>query len=333
MRLLLAAIFPYPDRLGPLLRLLHPMQRLGVVAWAARHPWLRRLAPSLAQMAELLPPVPHPSTWTPPPARSAGLTWARGRAGLMLGCAQRFLLPELNRASARVLVRAGYEVLTPPDQGCCGALHQHLGDLEEARRLARRMIATFEAAGADVVVANAAGCGAAMKEYGHLLDGDPEWRERAAAFSGRVKDISEVLAPVSWNGDLRSVSGTVTYHDACHLAHAQGVRAAPRTLLAQVPGIRLVELPESDVCCGSAGVYNLLQPVVAERILERKIERIKGTGAAYVAAGNIGCLLQLQLGLRRAGLATQAVHPVEILDWAMHGRPVGNGVSGEGQGR
>jgi glycolate oxidase iron-sulfur subunit len=316
---LLAGIFPYPDRLGPLLRLLYPIQRSGVIAWVARHPWLRRFAPSLAQMTELLPPIPPPATWALPPARSAGLTWGRGRAGLMLGCAQRFLLPEVNRASARVLTRAGFEVVTPPGQGCCGALHLHLADTEEARRLAKALIATFEAAGVDVVVANAAGCGAAMKDYGHLLEGDPAWRERAAAFSARVKDIAEILAAASWNGELATVPATVTYHDACHLAHAQGVRAQPRALLAQIPGIRLVELPESDLCCGSAGVYNLLQPVVAERVLERKIGRIKETGAAFVAAGNIGCLLQLQQGLRKAKLPTRAVHPVEILDWALNG--------------
>jgi glycolate oxidase iron-sulfur subunit len=136
-----------------------------------------------------------------------------------------------------------------------------------------------------------------------------------------VKDITELLATASWNGDLLPVPRSVTYHDACHLAHAQGVRAQPRGLLSQIPSLRLVELPESDLCCGSAGVFNLLQPVVAERILERKIERIKETGAAFVAAGNIGCLLQLQLGLRNANLPTRAVHPVEILDWALHGEP------------
>jgi glycolate oxidase iron-sulfur subunit len=318
---LLAGVFPYPDRLGPLLRLLYPIQRLGIVAWVARHPWVRRWAPSLAQMTELLPPIPPPATWAAPPARSVGLTWGRGRAGLMLGCAQRFLLPEVNRASTRVLTRAGFEVVVPPEQGCCGALHLHLADAEEARRLAKQMIATFEAAGVDVVVANAAGCGAAMKDYGRLLEGDPDWGKRAAAFSARVKDITELLATASWNGDLLPVPRSVTYHDACHLAHAQGVRAQPRGLLSQIPSLRLVELPESDLCCGSAGVFNLLQPVVAERILERKIERIKETGAAFVAAGNIGCLLQLQLGLRNANLPTRAVHPVEILDWALHGEP------------
>jgi glycolate oxidase iron-sulfur subunit len=170
-----------------------------------------------------------------------------------------------------------------------------------------------------LVVANAAGCGAAMKDYGRLLEDDPDWRERAAAFSGRVKDISELLADVEWNGDLRPIAATVAYHDACHLAHAQGIRREPRELLGRIPGLRLVELPEADVCCGSAGVYNLLQPGVADRILGRKVAHLRGTGAEFVAAGNIGCLLQLGLGARQAGLAVQAVHPVVLVDWALRG--------------
>ena len=317
LRRLLTAIFPYPDRLGPLLRLLYPLQASGLLPRLAGSGWLRRLSPGLAQMAALLPPIPSPATWQPPAERTAGLTWPRGRVGLMLGCAQRYLLPEVNRASARVLARAGYEVITPRRQGCCGALHLHLGDQTEARALARAMIAAFDEADVALVVANAAGCGAAMKDYGHILEDDPDWRERAAAFSGRVKDISELLADVDWNGDLRPVAATVAYHDACHLAHAQGIRREPRALLGRIPGLRLVELPEADVCCGSAGVYNLLQPGFADRILARKVVHLRGTGAEFVAAGNIGCLLQLGLGARQAGLAVQAVHPVELVDWAL----------------
>jgi glycolate oxidase iron-sulfur subunit len=319
LRRLLTAIFPYPDRLGPLLRLLYPLQASGLLPRLAGSGWLRRLSPGLAQMAALLPPIPSPASWQPPAERTAGLTWPRGRVGLMLGCAQRFLLPEVNRASARVLARAGYEVITPRAQGCCGALHLHLGDLAEARALARAMIAAFDESGVALVAANAAGCGAAMKDYGHLLQDDPDWRERAVAFSGRVKDISELLADVDWNGDLRPVAATVAYHDACHLSHAQGIRREPRALLGRIPGLRLLELPEADVCCGSAGVYNLLQPGVADRILERKVAHLRGTGAEFVAAGNIGCLLQFGLGARQAGLAVQGVHPVVLVDWALRG--------------
>jgi glycolate oxidase iron-sulfur subunit len=221
----------------------------------------------------------------------------------------------------RVLAAAGYDVFTPTQQGCCGALHLHSGDLAEGRRLARALIETFERGGVDFVIANAAGCGAAMKEYGHLLAEEAEWRDRAEAFSAKVRDVSEVLAGVPWNGSLRRLPVSVTYHEACHLAHAQNVRAEPRSVLRQIPGIRLVELAEADVCCGSAGVYNLLQPGMARQLLARKVERIRDADTDFVAAGNIGCLLQIQLGLTQAGSRTRAIHPVELLDWSLHGVP------------
>ncbi len=245
----------------------------------------------------------------------------RGRVGFLTGCAQRFLLPGLNRATVRVLAKAGYEVVTPEGQGCCGALHAHGGDLNEARRMARALIDTFEGAQVDSVVANAAGCGAAMKEYGHLLREDAVWGARAEAFSRKVRDVSQVLADVTWNGELQSVPVSVTYHEACHLAHGQRIRNEPRAMLLQIPGLRLVELAESDVCCGSAGTYNLLQPEMANRLLARKVERIRQADTDFVAAGNIGCLLQIQLGLQQAGSRTRAIHPVELLDWALHGEP------------
>ncbi len=214
-------------------------------------------------------------------------------------------------------------MITPREQGCCGALHIHSGDLEAGRAMARRLIETFEQARVDVVAVNAAGCGAAMKEYGHLLRDDAEWRSRAEAFSASVRDVTEILAGVSWNGELNPVPLTVTYHEACHLAHAQRIRKEPRTILQQIPELRLVELPESDLCCGSAGVYNLLQPDMAGQLLRRKVERIQETGASHVAIGNIGCLLQIALGLQQANLPVQAIHPVQIVDWALHGMPNG----------
>jgi glycolate oxidase iron-sulfur subunit len=235
------------------------------------------------------------------------------------------LLPGVNRATVRVLAAAGYDVVTPPTQGCCGALHAHGGNLSEARSMARAVIETFEGAQVDLVVANAAGCGAAMKQYGHLLRDDPAWKARAARFSATVRDVTQVLAEVSWNGDLRPVPASVTYHEACHLAHAQRIRSEPRSVLKQIPGLRLVELTESDLCCGSAGTYNLLQPEMANRLLARKVDRIREANTDLVAAGNIGCLLQIALGLQHAGARTRAVHPVELLDWALHGMPGSDG--------
>jgi glycolate oxidase iron-sulfur subunit len=187
--------------------------------------------------------------------------------------------------------------------------------------MARAVIETFEGAQVDLVVANAAGCGAAMKQYGRLLRDDAVWQARAARFSAQVRDVTEVLADVSWNGDLHPVPASVTYHEACHLAHAQRIRSEPRAVLAQIPGLRLVELTESDLCCGSAGTYNLLQPEMANRLLARKVGWIREANTDFVAAGNIGCLLQIALGLQQAGARTRAVHPVELLDWALHGMP------------
>jgi glycolate oxidase iron-sulfur subunit len=318
-RRMLVNVFPYPDRLRWLVHGLYWYQRLGVQRLVRGSGVLDRLFPRLARMEAALPSVPAPASWNGVAERTPAFGQRRGTAGLLIGCAQRFFLPGLNRATVSVLAAAGYEVLVPGGQGCCGALHLHSGDLAEARRLAKEVIAAFADRSVDLVVANAAGCGAAMKEYGQLLENDPAWRERAAAFSARVRDISEVLTGVSWNGTLKPVPVSVAYHEACHLAHAQRIRNEPRTMLRQVPGLRLVELEESDVCCGSAGVYNLLQPAMAESLLARKIDRIRAADTDFVAAGNIGCLLQIQKGLRDAGCRTRAVHPVELLDWALRG--------------
>ncbi len=324
-RWLVEHVFPYPRRLGVALSALYWYQQVGLSRLVRGAGILNTVSPRVAQMEALLPRVPSAGERRPLPEVTHATGTRRGRAGLLTGCAQRHLLPGLNRATVRVLTRAGYDVVAPRAQGCCGALHAHSGNLDEARRMARALIETFEAAGADVVVANAAGCGAAMKEYGFLLREDPAWRDRAEAFGGRVRDVSQVLADVAWNGDLKEVSASVSYHDACHLAHGQRIRVEPRAILKQIPGLTLVELPESDLCCGSAGTYNLLQPEMANRLLARKIDRIRQADTDFVAAGNIGCLLQIRHGLQQAGLRTRAVHPVELVDWALHGQPERHG--------
>ncbi len=318
-RQLLLQLFPYPRRMRPLIGALYWYQRVGLSRLVRAAGLLERLSPRAARMEALLPPVPPVRERRPLPERTPAVGTRHGRVGLLTGCVQPFLLPEVNRATARVLASAGYDVITPRGQGCCGAMHLHTGHLDTGRGMARRLMATFEQAGVDVVVANAAGCGAAMKGYGHLLRDDPTWRERAAAFGERVRDVSELLGSATWNGALRPLPLTVTYHEACHLAHGQHIRQEPRTLLRQIPGLRLVELAESDLCCGSAGVYNLLEPEMSAELLRRKVERVKDTGASVVAMGNIGCLLQIRLGLEQAGLPVQAVHVVEVLDWALHG--------------
>lgn len=323
LRWLVEHVLPYPQRLRWAVVALYWYQQVGVSRLVRTTSLLRRIAPRLAQMESLVPEVPPSRERRPLPEVTPAVGTQRGRVGLLIGCAQRHFLPGVNRVTARVLARAGYEVMAPEAQGCCGALHAHGGDLAEARRMARATIELFDHAGVDLVVANAAGCGATMKDYGYLLRDDPAWCERAERFSESVRDVSQVLADVPWNGDLRPVPVSVAYHEACHLVHGQQIRSEPRAMLQRIPGLRLVELAESDVCCGSAGTYNLLQPEMANRLLARKVDRIRLADTDFVAAGNIGCLLQIQLGLRQAGLRTRALHPVELVDWALHGEPQG----------
>jgi glycolate oxidase iron-sulfur subunit len=224
-----------------------------------------------------------------------------------------------NRASIELLNDAGFEVHTPSDQGCCGALYAHGGNLERARECARQNIAAFEQQGVDTIVINAAGCGSTLKEYGHLLHDDPHWAARAAGFSARVKDLSEVLAPQTAPGE--SSGARVTYHDACHLAHAQRITKQPRALVMAAVGDRFVELPESDVCCGSAGSYNLTEPDMAERLQRRKVENILRTGAKVVVTTNPGCLLQIRAGLRKAG--ADDIEVLHIADFLQKKQPKG----------
>lgn len=308
LRGLILGTFPNRTRLGRALRALHLYQRSGLQA-LVRGAGLLRPFPRLAAMERLLPPL-GAGAGDALPLQVEAVGARRGTLALLTGCVQALLFPEVNGATARLLARAGYRVLVPPAQQCCGALHLHWGDRAGARRLARANVDAF--AGVDWVVTNAAGCGAALREYGHLLPGDP----RAAALAARVRDVSEVLAEAP-PGPRRPLALTVTYHEPCHLAHGLRVREAPRALLRAIPGLRLAELPESDVCCGSAGVYNLLEPAIADRLLARKLDRIAETGAAVVASGNPGCLLQLRMGIARRGLPVHAHHPVELLGWSV----------------
>ena len=304
LRLILAT-FPYPSRLGLMLRALRLYQRSGLQALVRG---LGLLAPfrKLQAMEALLPPLPPPAAPLQEliPARGR----SRGRAGLLLGCAQRVFFPDVNADTARLLAAAGYDVTVPRTQECCGALHLHAGRLEDFRAMAGRLIEAF--ADADVVVVNAAGCGSAMKEYGHWLPTDA-----GRAFSERVRDVSEVLAGCDL--PLRPLPETVTYQDACHLAHGQRVRAEPRELLGRIPGLTLVDLPDSELCCGSAGIYNLLEPAMAAELGRRKAERIRETGARVIAAGNPGCLMQIRQHCRAAGLSLEVVHPVTLLARAL----------------
>ena len=220
------------------------------------------------------------------------------RVGFIRGCVMNVLFGETNEASVQLLTEAGCEVVTPPGQVCCGALYAHGGNLEEAQACARRNIEVFEKYRLDTIVINAAGCGSTLKEYGHLLRDDEEWAERGKAFSAKVKDLTELIEP---SKGQRSASKIVTYHDACHLCHAQRITKQPRELIKAVSGKNFVELPESEVCCGSAGSYNLTEPEMAERLQRRKVENILKTGAEAVVTTNPGCILQIRAGLKKAG--------------------------------
>jgi glycolate oxidase iron-sulfur subunit len=306
-------LLPYPNRL----RLLRPS--LFVARQLARHPKLLRLLPArLGQLAALAPPASPPSSG--PPERTPAIGAARLRVGLVTGCVQQVFFGAVNEASARILAAEGCEVLAPAAQGCCGALALHAGRDHEARAFARRLIQTFEKAGVDQIVVNAAGCGSTMKSYGELMKDEPAWAERASAFAARVRDITETLAGLTPSRAPRHPLGLrVAYHDACHLAHAQGVRQEPRALLEAIPGVALVPLAESEICCGSAGVFNLLQPEMAIRLGQRKAAALAQAGADVVVTSNPGCILQMG-GAARAEYDVPPIrHIVEIVDASIRG--------------
>ncbi len=272
---------------------------------------LKLFPATLATMESLLPVIPERSSYSLP-ARTTG----NGRLSVAFfeGCIMPELFGPTNEATIRVLDRNGIAVCLPRRQTCCGALHIHEGEMQRALDLARRNIDAFDGDGADFIVTNAAGCGAMLKEYGDLLKDDPRYAERASAFSHRVKDVSEFLDMVEIGGEMGRLELKVTYDDPCHLLHAQGIRSAPRNLLRRIPGIELVEMRDSDRCCGSAGIYNIMQPALAGHILDEKISNIERTGAGVVATGNPGCLLQIEAGLRARKLPVRVVHPIELLD-------------------
>ncbi len=305
MRWTALKILPYPSRLRKALF-------LGRFAR-----WGRRLFPASVRSMLELAPGPLPTV-----AAVEALTPAQGetraRVGLLLGCAQGVLAPQINAASARVLSRNGVEVVAPARQGCCGALSIHSGDRQQARGLARELFGIFDA-DLDAVVATAAGCGSGISEYPVLFEGTEQAAE-AGSFSSRVEDIAvflDRLGPVP-PGEL-SQPLRVAYQDACHLGHAQGVRDQPRRLLESVPGLELVPVPDADSCCGSAGIYNIEQPHLAREIGDRKVDALLSTGAGLVASGNIGCIMQLRSRLRERGLALPVLHTMEVLDLAYRG--------------
>jgi glycolate oxidase iron-sulfur subunit len=290
LRRLLYETLPHPARL----RVIRPLIGLG------RRPRVRALMPTPRASGHTAPPLPE---------RTAAVGEQRGRVGLLLGCVQRVFYADVHRATIDVLAAEGFEVLAPRQPGCCGALELHGGAEDAAIGRARQTVEAFAALGVDRIVVNAAGCGSAMKGYGELLDD-----ERARSFSAKVCDISELLGSVTPRAIRGPLRQRVAYHDACHLAHAQGVRKPPRELLRSIPGLELLEVAtEPGMCCGSAGIYNLVQPQAAAELGERKARNVLATGADVIAAGNPGCAAQLDLHLRRLGRPLPVRHPIELL--------------------
>ncbi len=318
LRATIFALFPYPKRLRALRGPLRAWQRVGGDRLLRRTGLLERMAPSLAAMERLAPPLGKPERL---PERTPAVGTRRATVGMLTGCVQREFFPAVNAATVRVLAAEGCDVVVPPGQGCCGALSVHNGREAEAMRFARALIDAFEAAGVEWIVVNAAGCGSTMKEYADLLAGDPAYAGRAASFAGKVRDVSEILVDLGPVAPRHPLPLTAAYHDACHLAHAQGVRAQPRALLNDIPGLELREIADPAICCGSAGIYNVLFPEPARELGDRKAANVLATGAELLVTANPGCLMQVAASVERAGASIGLAHTVEVIDASIQGRP------------
>jgi glycolate oxidase iron-sulfur subunit len=315
------ALFPYPGRLRVLAPFLWLGKMLGLPRLAAG-PLGRVLPPRLRQLATMAPPIALRDTFASLPPLTPARGTARARVALVAGCVQRTFFPGVNAATIRVLSAEGCDVSVPAGQGCCGALSLHSGRLAEAKRFARELIVRFERENYDAILINAAGCGSTLKEYGVLLAGETGWSERAAAFAAKVRDINEYLAALEPRAPRTPVPLRVAYHDACHLAHAQGIRSQPRELLRAIPQLELLEIPDGDQCCGSAGTYNLFEPESAHEIGVRKVDNVERVAPDLLASANPGCTLQIQAILRERGTRLRAAHPIEILDASIAGTPL-----------
>jgi glycolate oxidase iron-sulfur subunit len=310
-RSMLFELFPHPGRLRALAPLLALSRKLGIPRAARRGGPL----PRVRALASLTPETPLRKTMLRLPERVKARGETRGRVGLLQGCVQRVFFHDVNAATANVLAAEGFDVHAPRLPRCCGALQIHTG--YDSRDLARATIEAFEHC--EFVVANAAGCGSSMKDYGHLLRDDDEWAERAAQFSAKVRDVTELLADNEPRAERHPLPMKVAYHDACHLAHAQAVRAQPRDLLSQIPQLELVEPAGWEMCCGSAGIYNLLNPEPAAELGRRKVENLLATGAEVIAAGNPGCAIQIAAVSEQMGRPLSVRHPIELIQMSIQG--------------
>jgi glycolate oxidase iron-sulfur subunit len=309
-------LFPYPSRLRAAAAMGALYRRLDGHRWLDRAGVLPRLPTRLQAVEELLPPARLRDVTRRAPVFTPAQGTARRRVGLLTGCVQRVFFSDVNAATIRVLSAEGCDVWAPPTQRCCGALSEHAGREPEALDRARRLIDLFESSGVETIVVNVAGCGSTMKEYGRLLRDDPQYAERAAAFSARVRDVSELLAELEPIAPRHPIEARLAYHDACHLGHGQGVRAQPRAVLRTIPALQVVDIPEAEICCGSAGIYNLVMPDAGAELGRRKVANVVSAAPDALATANPGCLLQIR---RYLPADLPMFHPVELVDASIRG--------------
>ena len=327
IRTLIFNLFPYPNRLRNLLPALWLYQKSGLQQLVRKTGLLSRLAPRLAAMEAILPEVRNDVWQNDLPSLIPPQGEKRYRVGMILGCVQRLFFSPVNEATARVLTANGCEVVIPKDQGCCAALPAHQGQEAQAQALARQTIDSFIDLDLDAIIINAAGCGHTLKEYGHILADDPKYRDKAIAFSSKVKDVQEFLAEIELTAELHPLTTgelNLVYQDACHLLHGQKISVQPRQLLKQIPGVKLNEPLDASLCCGSAGIYNMLQPETADELGKQKARNLVNTGAEVIASPNPGCSLQIQKHLDLQGSSVKLLHPVELLDYSIQGKKIEN---------
>lgn len=324
LRALIFNLFPYPKRLRAARVPLRMAQKLKLDKAIRRTGIIDRVSESLATMERLTPPLGPRVTL---PERIPAQGTKRATVGLLTGCVQREFFGDVNAATARVLAAEGCEVVIPADQGCCGALSGHSGREPEAQGFAKALIDCFERADVDWIAVNSAGCGSAMKDYEYLLEGDPDYAatragvetSRVQQFRAKVRDISELLCELGPVAERKPLPISVAYHDACHLGHAQGIRKQPRDLLRDIPGLEVREIKDAAICCGSAGVYNILHPQAARELGDTKAANVVDTGAQLLVTSNPGCLMQIASGLERAGRSLPTAHLVTVLDASIRG--------------
>ena len=313
-KLFLEKFFPHPDRMSTLGSLLKFYQKSGIQT-IVRKTGLSKIMPDhLAELEGIMPEVGKPvrKKYKNEKVIKAQRN-KKAEVAMLTGCVMDVMFADVNESTINVLTRNGNDVTIPKNQTCCGALHVHAGDRDMGRTLAKQNIEAFEEA--EIVVVNAAGCGSTMKEYHELFRNDPEWKTRAEKFSAKVVDIAKYLHDTGYDRPKASIETTITYHDACHLAHGQGVRQEPRDLLLDIPGVNMVHMPNADRCCGSAGIYNITNPGMAEAVLQSKMQNVPAE-VEMISMGNPGCMLQMALGVQKYGRNQKIVHTVQLLDWA-----------------